>query len=87
MKNNSAQFSIPRLNNVMLNALNNILKNTIYNEKLKMATFTRVDINKSKTLAKIYVDTIKRERIDNLVLLLNKNVATFRYELAKIVSM
>lgn len=66
----------------ILNLLNYTLKQEIYDEFIKKASFTAVKINNDYSIAHVYVDTFDRSMIDKLVAKLQQSKGVFKRTIA-----
>lgn len=80
-KNNS--YKKERLESSIIEILNDTLKNEIYNEEIKKASFVAVKLSNDFGVAKIYVDTLDRKEIDSVVANCQQASGIFRTALAK----
>ena len=80
---NSNNFKIERLESQILKIINETLSEEIYDETIKLATFTAVKLTNDNSQVKIYVDTYDRKNIQYVINKLNGARGIFRTALAK----
>lgn len=80
---NKKNFHFQHIQSQILLILNETLRDEIYDEKVKLATFTATKLTNDYSYCTVYVDTFDRTKIDEIVLVLNKAKGVFRTALAK----
>lgn len=83
MQNKTSNFKTERLESQILRIFNQTLREEIYDEVIKLATFTAVKLSNDNSHVKAYVDTYDRKNIDHVVEKLNGAKGVFRTALAK----
>lgn len=76
-----------RIENSILNILNNVLKFEIYDIDIKKCSFTFLKLSDDKSYCEISVDTYNRKNIDEYVKKLNNSKSVFKKSLAKELNM
>lgn len=71
-----------RIESLIINILNNVVKYKAYDTDIKKCSFTYVELSSDKSYCKIYVDTFNRSEIDKLVKKLNNSKPVFKKYLA-----
>jgi len=66
----------------ILKIISRTLLEEIYDEELKKASFTGLNLSHDKSLVKVYVDTYDRKQINHLVDKLNEAKGVFRSAIA-----
>jgi ribosome-binding factor A len=82
-KYNKNNHQHERLESSILNTLNHTLKYESYDELIRKASFTYVELTPDGSLANVYVDTFNRDDINKLVDKLNASKGLFKRELSK----
>jgi ribosome-binding factor A len=77
-----ASYKHERIESEILNLLNHTLKNEIYDEFIRKASFTAVKLTPDHSLAHIYVDTFDRAIVGKLVDKLQQSKGVFKRTLA-----
>ena len=80
---NKKNFHFQHIQSQILLILNETLRDEIYDEKIKLATFTATKLTSDYSYCTIYVDTFDRTKIENIISPLNKAKGVFRTALAK----
>ena len=80
---NKKNFHFQHIQSQILLVFNETLRDEIYDEKIKLATFTATKLTNDYSYCTVYVDTFNRTKIDEIVLVLNKAKGVFRTALAK----
>ncbi|MBQ4209021.1 30S ribosome-binding factor RbfA [bacterium] len=80
---NKKNFHFQHIQSQILLILNETLRDEIYDEKIKLATFTATKLTNDYSYCTVYVDTFDRTKIDEIILVLNKAKGVFRTALAK----
>ncbi len=80
---NKSNFGHERLTSNILSILNNTLKNEIYDDLVKKASFTEVKLANDKSFAKVYVDSYDRTKIDLITKKVQAASGVFRTALAR----
>lgn len=80
---NKKNFHFQHIQSQILLILNETLRDEIYDEKIKLATFTATKLTNDYSYCTVYVDTFNRTKIDEIILVLNKAKGVFRTALAK----
>ncbi|MDR2568327.1 MAG: 30S ribosome-binding factor RbfA [Mycoplasmataceae bacterium] len=83
-KNNSqvAQRKHFRIESEIMNYMNYVMKNEIYDENVKKATITYVKLTKPRDELFVYIDTYDRTKIDFILKCLNEAKPAFKRALA-----
>lgn len=76
-------FHFQHIQSQILLILNETLRDEIYDEKIKLATFTATKLTNDYSYCTVYVDTFDRTKINQIILSLNKAKGVFRTALAK----
>ncbi len=76
-------FHFHHIQSQILLILNKTLRDEIYDEKIKLATFTATKLTSDYSYCTVYVDTFDRTKINEIVSVLNKAKGVFRTALAK----
>lgn len=82
-QNNRNNYHFEHIQAQILIILNETLKEEIYDEIVKLASFTDVKLSNDYSQCKVYVDTFDRKKINLVVKALNKAKGCFRTMLAK----
>jgi ribosome-binding factor A len=74
---------IERIQSEILNILNHTLIHDIYDEYIRKASFTAVQLANDLSVADVYVDTFKRDEIDKMIEKLTIAKSVFKSAMAK----
>lgn len=82
-QNNRRNYHHDHIQKQIMVILNETLRDEIYDNVVKLATFTETRLTSDYSTCTIFVDTYNREKIDNVLKAVKKAKGVFKTQLAK----
>ena len=79
----SNQIKISRYESIIQSVINDTIINEVNNKIVKFATVTAVRLSSDLSMAKVYLDCLDRNKIENVVFESNKLKGLFRSKIAQ----